>query len=759
MSIRPLGHSPYPTVTGHSAGSRLLRYGVAVIAVGLATLLGFYLRPFSYTTPFLFFYPAVIVAVWIGGFKPGLLATALASVSADFFFLAPYNEISTDISNLLRTFFFGLTFASICWFADLARKHLHSLIAIQSELLEMSFEPVIVRDSEDRIIYWNQGAERLYGWSKDEALGQLSNALLQTVFPKPLDEVLVDFQKSGRWSGEVIQTKRDGNEIVVATQWTLKVESAKQVAVLEANRDITEHKVEAEALRKSEQRFRSLFENMLDGFAYCKIILDDHGRPVDFVYLEVNGAFEMLTDLKNVVGKKVTEVIPGIKESQPELLERYGRVALTGEPERFEIELKALGKWFSISAYSPAREYFVAVFDNISERKRAEQELIAAKELAEKTLAQFRANIDSMSEGMYIVGADGKRLLTNPAYFRIHDFDPGCSPDSIPTLLEHYDLNDKLIPPNDWSVARALRGETVVQRQQRARRIDTGREVIVRVNATPVRDGSGNVTMAVVTVEDITAMKQAEESLRTSEKLAAVGRMSGTLAHEINNPLDALNNLVYLLSQDSKLDEHGRECVQLLQKELERMQHIVANTLSFYRDASSPVQVNLSQVLGSVLTLDARKIDGKRLQVIKRIDATLPVMGFPGELRQVFLNLVSNAIEATPDGGKLRIHIFPSRRWQKEEVRGVRVVIADNGHGISSEQRSKLFQPFFTTKGEQGTGLGLWVSQGIVRKHQGEIRLRSTTRFGRSGTCFSVFLPMELPERKRQETTEAKLAS
>jgi signal transduction histidine kinase len=265
--------------------------------------------------------------------------------------------------------------------------------------------------------------------------------------------------------------------------------------------------------------------------------------------------------------------------------------------------------------------------------------------------------------------------------------------------------------------------------------------------------------MAVVTVEDITAMKQAEESLRTGEKLAAVGRMAGTLAHEINNPLDAVNNLVYLLLQDSKLDEHGHECVQLLQKELERIQQIVANTLSFYRESSSPVQVNLSQVLDSVVTLDARKIENKQLQVSKRIEANVSVMGFPGELRQVFLNLVSNSIEAMPDGGTLRIHIFPSRQWQKEEVRGVRVVIADNGHGISSEQRSKLFQPFFTTKGEQGTGLGLWVSQGIVRKHRGEIRLRSTTRFDRSGTCFSVFLPIELPETKREETTDTKLAS
>jgi PAS domain S-box-containing protein len=379
--------------------------------------------------------------------------------------------------------------------------------------------------------------------------------------------------------------------------------------------------------------------------------------------------------------------------------------------------------------------------------------------MAEKTLAQFRANIDSMSEGMYVVDTDGKRLMTNPAYFRILGFDHGSSPEALSPLLERYDMNDKLVPAEDWSISRALRGETVVQRQLRVRRSDTGREVIVRVNATPVRDSSGDVTMAVGTVEDITAMKQAEESLRASEKLAAVGRMAGTLAHEINNPLDAVNNLVYLLLQGARLNEHEHGYVQLIQKELERIQQIVANTLSFYRESSAPVQVNLSQVLDSVLTLDARKIEKKQLHVSKRIEENITVMGFPGELRQVFLNLVSNAIEAAPDGGTLKIHIFPSRRWQKEIVRGVRVVIADNGHGILPEHRTKLFQPLFTTKGEEGTGLGLWVSQGIVRTHQGEIRMRSTTRSGRSGTCFSVFLPIELPETKQEETTDAKLAS
>jgi diguanylate cyclase (GGDEF)-like protein/PAS domain S-box-containing protein len=136
-----------------------------------------------------------------------------------------------------------------------------------------------------------------------------------------------------------------------------------------------ENKLVDDALKESEKRYYSLFTNMLDGFAYCKMLFDDNGRPADFIYLEVNSAFGRLTGLGDVAGKKVTEVIPGIKESHPELLEIYGRVALTGQPEKFEIELKPLGIWFSVSVYSTRKEYFVAVFDNITKRKRVEEQL------------------------------------------------------------------------------------------------------------------------------------------------------------------------------------------------------------------------------------------------------------------------------------------------------------------------------------------------------------------------------------------------
>ena len=247
-------------------------------------------------------------------------------------------------------------------------------------LTETAGDAIICMSAPDTIYMWNKKAEEMFGYTAEEAIGrELHKLIVPDVYREKAHKGMEGFLKTGSGAvlGKTVEVKamrRDGTEFPVE----LSVSAMNIKGEWHATgiiRDITERKKAEEALRESEERYRSLFENMLEGFAYCKMLFDEQDRPVNFLYLDVNAAFERLTGLKNVVGKQVTEVIPGIKESSPELFDIYGRVALTGKSERFEIDFKSLALWLSISVYSMEKGYFIAVFDNITERKKAEQGL------------------------------------------------------------------------------------------------------------------------------------------------------------------------------------------------------------------------------------------------------------------------------------------------------------------------------------------------------------------------------------------------
>ncbi len=261
------------------------------------------------------------------------------------------------------------------------------------------------------------------------------------------------------------------------------------------------------------------------------------------------------------------------------------------------------------------------------------------------------------------------------------------------------------------------------------------------IEATISQTETGGKKLYSVILRDISERKHAEELLRSTERLAAMGRLAGTIAHEINNPLEAINNLLYLLEHDQNVEEGPKQFVKLAREELQRITHITRQTLSFYREASEPVVVQISSVLDNVLELYHKPLQLKKIQVTRDYRVTGTIEGFPGQMRQVFSNLVVNAIEAMHEQGRLCIRVQQSRNWKRPELTGIRVLVADTGTGIPRENRRHIFEPFFTTKGEKGTGIGLWVSNGIVQKHGGFIRLRSSQLPGRSGTSFSVFLP------------------
>jgi len=236
--------------------------------------------------------------------------------------------------------------------------------------------------------------------------------------------------------------------------------------------------------------------------------------------------------------------------------------------------------------------------------------------------------------------------------------------------------------------------------------------------------------------------------LRENQKLITIGRLAASIAHEINNPLESITNLLYLLGCEQDLSPAVLHYLSLAQRELGRVGQISRQTLSFSRETSGPVRVHLDELLEEVLSLYGRRVMEKNLHVERQYDCPEEATVYPGEMRQVLSNLVTNAIDASSPSGRLRLRVRCTGSWSDPGVRGVRVSIGDNGSGIPYDVRHRLGEPFFTTKGQRGTGLGLWVTRSILQRYGGEMQLRSSVDTSRHGTVFSIFLPTNLRPRK-----------
>jgi signal transduction histidine kinase len=266
-----------------------------------------------------------------------------------------------------------------------------------------------------------------------------------------------------------------------------------------------------------------------------------------------------------------------------------------------------------------------------------------------------------------------------------------------------------------------------------------GTRVTVLLSLSPLRNDQGKLVGASAIARDITSQKRTEEVLRRNERLVTAGRLTAAIAHEIKNPLEALTNLIYLARQDTA----GRdEYLQRAEHEIGRLDSIAQQALGFVRETSSPERMDAGKILDEVVQLYLRKLQANHITIEKESGEHLEIVGYPGELRQVFANLLLNAIDSMQSGGgRLRLRVVRAREWSSDRRSGVRVTVADTGNGISAKDLPHIFEPFYTTKRDQGTGLGLWLAYGAVQKHAGWIRVATRTAAGASGTVFAVFLP------------------
>jgi PAS domain S-box-containing protein len=255
------------------------------------------------------------------------------------------------------------------------------------------------------------------------------------------------------------------------------------------------------------------------------------------------------------------------------------------------------------------------------------------------------------------------------------------------------------------------------------------------------RNSEGIVTRIMGVAADITHRKQAEEAMLRAEKLAVAGKLAASVAHEINNPLAAVANLLYLISMADSADV-AREQAKAALDELMRVSLITQQTLKFHRQAGAPKITLLSEIVEGVLALFRGKLLASRVVVDLRNESETGVPCMPGETQQIFANLVSNAIEAMPRSGRLVIRVRRSHDWRNRATEGMRVTVLDSGTGMSRATMRRIFEPFFTTKPDTGTGLGLWVVSQLTERHNGHVRVWSSQRAVASGTGFSVFLPL-----------------
>ncbi len=472
-------------------------------------------------------------------------------------------------------------------------------------------------------------------------------------------------------------------------------------------------------LRASEGEARKVLAGIAEGF----LILD---RAWNVVYVNGSGAQLAEKSVRDMTGKNFWEVVPEAKGTVIE--QQLKRCA--GEAVRVQFESRSLhrGRWLQFRGY-PFSEGISVFFQDISEAKEREDKL-------RSSLDHLAAAQKAAQMGTFEWSVKTNEIIWSEDTYRIHGLTREQFDGKFETWLKSIHPED--LPEVLAKIHKALDEKSEYYAEYRVV-WPNGEIHWFGGHGQVMVDERGNAAGMVGICSDITHRHLEEEALLRSEKLAAAGRLAATIAHEINNPLEAVTNLVYLMRRDSGIKSDTQEMLRLADEQLARVNHIAKQTLGFYQDRNVPEAVDVVQTVEGLLSILQSRISAKQIRVEREYENACLLSGFRGELRQVFSNLLTNAIDASPSGGKLVVRVKPEK--EGNQVAGMRIEVEDFGSGIQPDDRERIFEPFFTTKSDFGTGLGLWVTKGLVEKNGGAISFRSNCQEGISGTCFSVVLP------------------